>query len=80
MEGPSDVTVTLFHLGGESGIAGGTTYIEETYPCLMSPSGLELLIGPGKNGVRLPFMPPDEEGCLLTRDESYTLYPAGSSD
>ena len=80
MEGPSDVTITLFHLGGESGIAGGTTYIEETYPCLMSPSGLELLIGPGKNGVRLPFMPPDEEVCLLTRDESYTLYPAGSSD
>lgn len=69
MDGPSDVTITLFHLGGESGIADGTIYIEETYPCLISPSGLELLIGPGENGICLPFMTPDKEVYLLERDE-----------
>ena len=69
MDGPSDVTITLFHLGGESGIADDTTCIEETYPCLMSLSGFELLIGPGKNGICLPFMTLDEEVYLLERDE-----------
>ena len=69
LEGPSYVNLTLFHTGGESGTTDGATYIDETYPCLISPSGLELVIGTGENGVCLPFMSPDTDVYLLTLDE-----------
>ena len=69
LEGPSYVNLTLFHIGGESGTTDGTTYIDETYPCLISPSGLELVIGAGENGICLPFMSPDTDAYLLTLDE-----------
>ena len=69
LEGPSYVNLTLFHTGGESGTTDGATYIDETYPFLISPSGLELVIGAGENGVCLPFMSPDTDAYLLTLDE-----------
>lgn len=69
LEGPSYVNLTLFHTGGESGTTTGTTYIDETYPCLISPSGLELVIGAGENGICLPFMSQDTDAYLLTLDE-----------
>ena len=63
------MNLTLFHTGGESGTTDGATYIDETYPFLISPSGLELVIGAGENGVYLPFMSPDTDAYLLTLDE-----------
>ena len=69
LEGPSYVNLTLFHTGGESGTTDGATYIDETYPCLISPSGLELVIGAGENGICLPFMSQDTDAYLLTLDE-----------
>lgn len=69
LEGPSYVNLTLFHTGGESGTTDGATYIDETYPFLISPSGLELVIGAGENGICLPFMSPDTDAYLLTLDE-----------
>ena len=69
LDRPSYVNLTLFHTGGESGTTDGATYIDETYPFLISPSGLELVIGAGENGICLPFMSPDTDAYLLTLDE-----------
>lgn len=67
LDGPSYVTITLFHIGGDGGSADGATYIDETYPCLMSLSGLKLVIGAGNNGNCLPFMEESTTVCILTR-------------
>ena len=45
----------------------GPSYMSETYPCLISPSGDELLIGRGENGIALPFMSWDTTTCMLTQ-------------
>ena len=58
MDGPSYVTITLSLVGGENyGVVEGPYYISETYPLVISPSGGEMVIGPGVSGVSLPFMP-----------------------
>lgn len=41
-------------------------YLEETYPMLISPSGTELLIAEGENGICLPFMSQSTAACTLT--------------
>lgn len=68
-DGPSYVTISLFYIEGENGTADGTVYIDDTYPLLISPSGLELVLGAGENGICLPFMSPSTEFCVLTLDE-----------
>lgn len=57
LDGPSYVTLTLSLEGGKNyGVTDGPTYITETYPILISPSGEEMLIGKGTNNICLPFM------------------------
>ena len=69
MEGPSYVTLTLFDTGSENPGTAESLCIDETYPMLISPSGLELVIGAGENGVCLPFMSQSTEVCVLTLAE-----------
>ena len=69
MEGPSYVTLTLFDTGSENPGTAESLCIDETYPILISPSGLELVIGAGENGVCLPFMSQSTEVCVLTLAE-----------
>lgn len=66
LDGPSNVTLTLA-VARDVGSEGA--FISDTYPFLISPSGLELVIGTGEKGVCLPFMSPEEEVHLLTLDE-----------
>lgn len=74
MDGSSYVTISLSLVGGENyGVTDGPYYISETYPILMSPSGEEIMIGAGENGVSLPFMPKyDAQLCVLTLDSLLT--------
>ena len=69
MEGPSYVTLTLFDTGSENPGTAESLCIDETYPILISPSGLELVVGAGENGVCLPFMSQSTEVCVLTLAE-----------
>ena len=41
--------------------------MSETYPLLISPSGTELMIGAGENGVCLPFQSQSTLACVLTQ-------------
>ena len=60
-DGPSYVTLSLCLLSGKNyDVSNVPKYICETYPLLMSPSGMNLVLGKGENGIRLPFMSQDE--------------------
>jgi len=74
MDGPSYVTISLSLVGGENyGVTDGPYYISETYPLLISPSGEEMVLGVGENGVSLPFMPQDDpQPYTLTLDSWFT--------
>ena len=74
MDGPSYVTISLSLVGGENyGVTDGPYYISETYPLLISPSGEEMVLGAGENGVSLPFMPQDDpQPYTLTLDSWFT--------
>ena len=66
LDGPSYVTVSLSLVGGVNyGVTDGPYYLCETYPLLISPSGEELLIGAGENGLCLPFMSQSTTACVL---------------
>ena len=66
LDGPSYVTVSMSLVGGVSyGVTDGPYYLCETYPLLISPSGEELLIGAGENGLCLPFMSQSTTACVL---------------
>ena len=68
LDGPSYVTISLSLVGGKNyALMDGPSYMSETYPCLISPSGDELLIGRGENGIALPFMSWDTTTCMLTQ-------------
>lgn len=77
VDGPSYVTISLSLVGGENyGVTDGPYYISETYPLLISPSGEEMVLGAGENGVSLPFMPQeDPQPCTLTLDSWFTESP-----
>ena len=74
MDGPSYVTISVSLVGGENyGVTDGPYYISETYPVLISPSGEEMVVGAGENGVSLPFMPKyDAQLCTLTLHDRLT--------
>ena len=74
MDGPSYVTISLSLVGGENyGVTDGPYYISETYPLLIGPSGEEMVLGAGENGVSLPFMPQDDpQPYTLTLDSWFT--------
>ena len=68
MDGPSYVTLNLSLVGGNSyETTDGPIYMSETYPLLISPSGTELMIGAGENGICLPFMSQSTTACVLTQ-------------
>ena len=68
MDGPSYVTLSLSLVGGNSyETSDGPFYMSETYPLLISPSGTELLVGAGENGICLPFMSQSTTACVLTQ-------------
>lgn len=71
MEGPSYVELSLFLTASNGQETAETSYISETYPILISPSGLELLIGAGENGVCLPFMSQSTSTYTLTRADDW---------
>lgn len=57
MDMPSYITLSLSLVGGKGyDTKDGSRYIAETYRALISPSGEELLISNGENGICLPFM------------------------
>ena len=67
-DGPSYVTLSLSLVGGNSyETTDGPFYMSETYPLLISPSGTELLVGAGENGICLPFMSQSTTACVLTQ-------------
>ena len=67
-DGPSYVTLSLSLVGGKNyGVTDGPTYLCETYPLLISPSGTELLVGAGESGICLPFMSQSTTACVLTQ-------------
>ena len=67
-DGPSYVTLSLSLVGGNSyETTDGPFYMSETYPLLISPSGTELMIGAGENGICLPFMSQSTTACVLTQ-------------
>ena len=67
-DGPSYVTLSLSLVGGNSyATSDGPFYLCETYPLLISPSGTDLMIGAGENGVCMPFMPQSTTACVLTQ-------------
>ena len=54
---PSYVTIELSLVGGSAYDSyDGPAFICETYPVLISPSGEELMIAAGANGICLPFL------------------------
>ena len=67
-DGPSYVTLSLSLVGGNRyETSDGPFYMSETYPLLISPSGTELLVGAGENGICLPFMSQSTTACVLTQ-------------
>ena len=67
MDMPSQVTISLSRVGGESyDTADGPMYISETYPIMIDRSGENLLIAEGENGVCLPFMQKSTFSTVLT--------------
>ena len=60
LDGPSYLILTLCEDGKNNGV-----YITETYPILISPSGMELVIGEGMNGIKLPFLPEEDTGAYI---------------
>lgn len=65
---PSRVTISLSRVGGRNyGISDGPMYISETYSVLINPSGEELIITEGENGICLPFMSQDTLLSTLLR-------------
>ena len=68
MDGPSYVTLSLSLVGGNRyETSDGPFYMSETYPLLISPSGTELMVGAGENGICLPFMSQSTTACVLTQ-------------
>lgn len=66
-DGPSYVTLELSLVGGQNyDETADPIHLEETYPMLISPSGTELLIAKGENGICLPFMSQSTTVCTLT--------------
>ena len=67
-DGPSYVTLSLSLVGGNRyETSDGPFYMSETYPLLISPSGTELMVGAGENGICLPFMSQSTTACVLTQ-------------
>ena len=67
-DGPSYVTLSLSLVGGNRyETSDGPFYLSETYPLLISPSGTELLVGAGENGICLPFQSQSTTACVLTQ-------------
>ena len=66
MDAPSQVTLSLFEVGAEYHDPAKPLYIDETYPMVISLSGLELVIGTGAYLSPLPFMTWDNTPCVLT--------------
>ena len=67
-DGPSYVTLSLSLVGGNRyETSDGPFYLCETYPLLISPSGTELLVGTGENGICLPFQSQSTTACVLTQ-------------
>ena len=67
-DGPSYVTLSLSLVGGNRyATSDGPFYLCETYPLLISPSGTELLVGAGENGICLPFQSRSTTACVLTQ-------------
>lgn len=64
---PSRLTLSLSLVGGTNyDTTDGPVYMSETYPILISPSGTELLIGKGENGILLPFASSNMTFCMMT--------------
>ncbi len=62
------VTLSLSLVDGKNyDTTDGSLYISETYHTLLSPSGEELLISGGENGICLPFMSQYTLVCVLTQ-------------
>ena len=60
-DGPGYVTLDLSLSGGNAyGVSDGPYYLSETYPFLVSHSGIELVLGNGLQNIPLPFMPEGE--------------------
>ena len=60
-DGPGYVTLDLSLSGGNAyGVSDGPYYLSETYPFLVSHSGMELVLGNGLQNIPLPFMPEGE--------------------
>ena len=67
LDSPSNVTLSLSRVGGKSyADTDGPMYISETYPMLISPSGEELVVAAGENGICLPFMTQSTAALVLT--------------
>lgn len=66
MDAPSRLMITVSLDGKPYGV-----YLSEIYPILISPSGLELVLGPGENGIDMPILAQlTQQGpCTLTRLE-----------
>ena len=76
MDGPSDVafemsliTSSPYDYPYDTTNAHLPREVHDIYPVLISPSGMELVIGPGVSGSRLPFMSWDGSPCTLMRVE-----------
>ena len=55
------MTLDLSLSGGNAyGVSDGPYYLSETYPFLVSHSGMELVLGNGLQNIPLPFMPEGE--------------------
>lgn len=76
-DGPSYVTISLSLVGGNRyDTSDGPMYLSETYPMLIDPSGLNLVVGNGGNTIGLPFLSQEKQNamtpCELTLlEESY---------
>ncbi len=65
---PSYVTIELSLVGGSAYDSyDGPVFICETYPVLISPSGEELMIAAGANGICLPFLSQSTLSVVLMR-------------
>ena len=65
---PSYVTIELSLVGGSAYDSyDGPAFICETYPVLISPSGEELMIAAGANGICLPFLSQSTLSVVLMR-------------
>ena len=65
---PSYISISISLVGGtEYDSTDGPRYIAETYPILISQSGIDIVIGKGQNNVCLPFMNQSTLACVLSQ-------------